>query len=330
MNYSIGMDIGGTNVVCGLVNADGKLLHKIKQPTESSKGSSYVFDKIGRMIEELLVKSGIEKSQVSVIGAGTPGFIDPIKGITLFAGNLRWTQVHTAEEISRRTGLPVYIDNDVRMYVYGEALCGAARGYEHVLGITIGTGLAASMINNGQLYYGSGYMAGELGHILMPEITYRCGCGMTGCLETAVSGTGIARQAREQMENGRASIMHDWLNGRSLEALTAADVSKAFDAGDPLAVEVLNHTGMLLGKGLASAVTLYSPDIIVIGGGGALAGERLLAPMREQLKQSVYSGYWDRLTIRTAEMLDDAGIVGSAMAAGERLSSTGTQIHQQP
>ncbi|MDF2962344.1 MAG: hypothetical protein K0S39_4079 [Paenibacillus sp.] len=319
MGYLIGMDIGGTNIVCGVVDSNGKLLHKIKQPTETLKGSSYVFDKIGQMIEELLLQAGIDKSRVSAIGAGTPGFIDPVKGITVFAGNLRWTNVHTADEISQRTGLPVFIDNDVRMYVYGEAICGAARGYDHVLGITIGTGLAAAMINNGQLYYGSGFMAGELGHILMPEISYSCGCGMTGCLETAVSGTGIARQAREQMENGRASMMQEWFAGKSLETLTAADVSKAFDAGDPLAVEVLTHTGMLLGKGLATAVTLYSPDIIVIGGGGALAGERLFKPMRDYLKQSVYSGYWDRLTIKTAEMLDDAGIVGSAMAARARL-----------
>ncbi|MNV91148.1 Glucokinase [compost metagenome] len=96
-------------------------------------------------------------------------------------------------------------------------------------------------------------------------------------------------------------------------------MSKAYDAKDPLAVEVMNHTGMLLGKGLAAAVTLYSPDIIVIGGGAALAGERLFTPMREQLKKSVYAGYWDRLTISQAKMIDDAGIVGSAMAAGQRL-----------
>jgi glucokinase len=321
MSYMIGMDIGGTNVVCGLVEASGKLLHTIKKPTETGKGSDYVFDKIARMIQELLLKAGIEKSEVAVIGVGTPGFIDPLKGITLFAGNLRWKQVHTADEISRRTGLPVFIDNDVRMYVYGEAICGAARGYEHVLGITIGTGLAASMINNGQLYYGGGYMAGELGHILLPEIPYTCGCGMTGCLETAVSGTGIARQARDQIKNGRESVMKEWLNGRSLEELSAADVSRAYDAADSLAIEVMNYTGTLLGKGLASAVTLYSPDVIVIGGGGAMAGERLLAPMREKLQQSVYSGYWDRLTIKTAELIDDAGIIGSAMCAKQRLGA---------
>ncbi|TDF97557.1 ROK family protein [Paenibacillus piri] len=321
MSYLIGMDIGGTNIVCGLTDENGKLLDKIKEPTETAKGSGYVFDKIERMVGELLLKSGIDKFHVRAIGVGTPGFIDPVKGVTVFAGNLQWRQVHTADEISRRTGLPVFIDNDVRMYVYGEAICGAAQGFSHVLGITIGTGLAAAMINDGKLYYGGGYMAGELGHILLPDIPYPCGCGMTGCLETAVSGTGIARQARDRIAAGQPSVLQQWLEGRPLETITAADVSKAYDAGDAMAIEVLNHTGMLLGKGLATAVTLYSPDIIIIGGGGALAGERLFAPMRHYLQQSVYSGYWERLTIRTAQWIDDAGIVGSAMAAKQRLGA---------
>lgn len=318
MDFLIGIDIGGTNVVCGLTDASGKLLHKIKQPTEALRGSDYVFDKIKCMVDELLALGGIQREAVRAIGVGTPGFIDPDKGITLFAGNLRWTQVPTAEEIRKRTGIPTYIDNDVRMYVYGEAVCGAAQGYEHVLGITIGTGLAAAVINQGKLYYGGGYMAGELGHIIMPEIPYTCGCGMRGCLETAVSATGIARQAQELVQSGRPSILREWLEAAPDKSITAADVSKAYDQHDSLAIEVMNHTGMLLGKGLANAVTLYSPDVIVIGGGAALAGERLFAPMREQLQQSVYHGYWERLTIVTAAMIDDAGIVGSAMAAGSR------------
>jgi glucokinase len=321
MGYLIGIDIGGTNVVCGLTDATGKLLHKLKQPTETVMGSSHVFDKIKSMVDELLHISGLKREAISAIGVGTPGFIDPAKGITLFAGNLQWVQVPTAEEIRKRTGIPTYIDNDVRMYVYGEAVCGAAKGYEHVLGITIGTGLAAAVINQGKLYYGGGYMAGELGHIVMPEIPYICGCGLQGCLETAVSATGIARQAKELLQEGRSSILRDWLAGASEDTITAADVSKAYDEGDLLSIEVMNHTGTLLGRGLANAVTLYSPDVIVIGGGAALAGERLFAPMREQLQKSVYRGYWDRLTIVTAKMIDDAGIVGSAMAASNRLES---------
>ncbi|MCS7458852.1 ROK family protein [Paenibacillus doosanensis] len=319
MSFLIGMDIGGTNIVCGLVDEGGKLISKIKQPTEAHMGSGYVFDKISRMIQELLQTAQVESKDVAAIGVGTPGFIDPVRGITVFASNLQWTQVPTAEEIGKRTDIPTFIDNDVRMYVYGEAVAGAAKGYEHVLGITIGTGLAAAVVNNGELYYGGRYMAGELGHIPMPEIPYTCGCGLQGCLETLVSATGIARQAREQLEAGRASIMNDWLNGDPVDRITSADVSKAYDEGDPLAVEIMNHTGKLLGKGLAYAVSLYSPDIIVIGGGAALAGERLFAPMREQLQRSVYKGYWERLTIAPAQMIDDAGIVGSALAAGRRL-----------
>ncbi|WP_079909935.1 ROK family protein [Paenibacillus sp. 32352] len=324
MGFTIGMDIGGTNIVCGLVDSDGKLLNKIKRPTEAGLGSGYVFDKISGMVNELLAAAGITHSDVSAIGVGTPGFIDPEKGITLFASNLKWTQVPTAEEIRRRTGIPTYIDNDVRMYVYGEAVAGAARGYDHVLGITIGTGLAAAVVNQGQLYYGSGYMAGELGHIPFPEIPYDCGCGLHGCLETVVSATGIARQAKDQLAAGRDSVMREWMDADPGSSLTAADVSKAYDAEDPLAVEIMNYTGRLLGKGLAAAVTLYSPDMIVIGGGAALAGERLFAPMREQLQNSVYSGYWERLTIAQAQMIDDAGIVGSAMAAGQRLKQAST------
>jgi glucokinase len=321
MIYLIGIDIGGTNVVCGLMDSEGSLLHKLKQPTEAVMGSSYVFDKIKSMVEELLRIMGLKSEEISAIGVGTPGFIDPVKGISIFAGNLQWVQVHTAEEIRKRTGIPTYIDNDVRMYVYGESVCGAAKGYEHVLGITIGTGLAAAVINHGQLYYGGGYMAGELGHIVMPEISYTCGCGLQGCLETAVSATGIARQAKELLQSGRPSILRDWLAGASEDTITAADVSRAYDAGDSLSIEVMNHTGILLGKGLANAVTLYSPDVIVIGGGAALAGDRLFAPMREQLQKSVYRGYWERLTIVTATMIDDAGIVGSAMAASQRLKA---------
>lgn len=320
MGLFIGMDIGGTNIVCGLVDEQGSLIGKIKQPTESHKGSGYVFDKIGGMIDELLRINGRDHSAIEAIGVGTPGFIDPVRGVTLFAGNLKWKDVPTAEEIRKRTGIPTFIDNDVRMYVYGETVNGAARGYEHVLGITIGTGLAAAVVNDGQLYYGSGYMAGEIGHFTFPEeISYSCGCGMKGCLETVASATGIAKQARDLIRSGKASVLEEWYRDSSIDHLTAADVSRAYDVNDPVAVEVMNHTGRLLGRGLAYAVTMYSPDMIVIGGGGALAGERLFAPMREQLKQSVYRGYWDRLTISQALHIDDAGIIGSALAAGERL-----------
>lgn len=316
MNHYIGIDIGGTNIVCGILNTDGQLVMKQKQPTEAHLGSEAIFNRINRMIESLLADTGMDRSSIMAIGVGTPGFVDPVQGITLNSTNLQWVQVSVASELERRTSIPVFIDNDVKMYVYGEAIYGAGRGYDHVLGITIGTGLAAAMVNKGQIYYGGGFLAGELGHISLDEITYECGCGNTGCLETAVSANGMVRQAKEMLAAGRSSIVQEWLQGE--ESLTSVHLSRAYDAGDSLAIEVMNRTGRLLGKALSYAVTMFSSDIIVIGGGAAQAGERLFHSMREELRLRLNSNYRDRLTIATAQHLDDAGIIGSAMMAKQR------------
>lgn len=317
--YFIGIDIGGTNMVCGLVNEEGTVLHKLKRPTEAAQGSGSVFDRVAAMIERLLAESKVPRQAVQAVGIGTPGLVDPERGVTEFAGNLGWTNVPVAYEVARRSGFPVFIDNDVRMYVYGEAMRGAARGYRHVLGVTLGTGLAAAMVNDGSLYYGGGNMAGELGHIKLEGIPYDCGCGGSGCLETVVSGKGIARQAKAKLLAGEPSVLRDWFPDAPYDSLMAADVSRAYDAGDPVAIAVMQSTGKLLGQALSYAVSILSPDVIVIGGGGANAGERILTPMREELKRLVFSKYWERLAIVAAEHNDDAGILGSAWNARRRL-----------
>ncbi|MCC2685691.1 MAG: hypothetical protein K0R75_2590 [Paenibacillaceae bacterium] len=234
------------------------------------------------------------------------------------ASNLGWRDRPAAEELGRRLGLPVYIDNDVRMYVYGEAVAGAGRGFRVVLGLTVGTGLAAALVEDGRLYYGGGFMAGELGHIRMDDVPYQCGCGLSGCLETVVSATGIARLARDRIAAGGEGLLARQFAGR-LQELTAADVSAAHDQGDALAAQVMDEVGRHLGRGLSYAVTLLNPDLILIGGGAAAAGEKLFAPMRSELKRLVLPPYWQHLTIRRAELLDDAGVIGSAASAAARI-----------
>jgi glucokinase len=318
MGYKIGIDVGGTNIVCGVIDGDGRLIGKLKRPTESRRGFAAVIDRIAAMVSEVLDAHGIARTDVEAIGAGIPGFVDPLQGVVRKAGNLGWDDAPVAEALGVKTGLPVFIDNDVRMYVFGEAMCGAGRGFDVVLGLTVGTGMAAAVVDHGRLYYGGGFMAGELGHIRMEGIDYACGCGMTGCLETVVSATGIARLGREKAAAG-ATVLADWFGGKPDE-LTAADVSRAYDLGDAAAIEVMDKVGTMLGRGLSYATTLFSPDVIVIGGGAAQAGERLLRPMREELRRLVHPMYWERLEIRTAELADDAGVIGSAMNAAERLA----------
>jgi glucokinase len=189
------------------------------------------------------------------------------------------------------------------------------------MGVTLGTGIAASMINNGVTYYGGGFLAGELGHVPLDGESALCGCGMRGCLETIASATGIARIAREKLESGETSILGEWFPAERRGQLTAADVSRAYDTGDAMARDVLQYVGRSLAKGLAWGITIWSPDVVIIGGGAANAGERLLAPMREALAPILLPMYRDRVAIKLAELNDDAGVVGSAAFAKARAAA---------
>ncbi|AJY75637.1 ROK family protein [Paenibacillus beijingensis] len=322
MKVRIGVDVGGTNIVCGVVSPGGLLIQKIKQPTETARGSEYVLGKIAGIIRQAVELAGLTMEDVECVGVGTPGLVDPSSGVTVFAGNLGWHNVPVADILSRHLNLPVKVDNDVRMYVLGEAVRGAGRGYKHVLGITVGTGLAAAFVEDGRLFYGSRSMAGELGHICFNEIPYVCSCGLTGCLETVASATGLVRQALTRLQDGADSSLRGLLraDGSPSEGLTAAAIAEAYDAGDSLAIEIMNNTGVLLGKGLAYAITLFSPDCVVIGGGVAAAGERLLQPMKEQIRRSVLPQYDINTAIVTAELPDDAGVIGSSIYASSRLN----------
>jgi glucokinase len=319
MSFVIGVDIGGTNIVCGLLDADLNLVRKVKRPTEARRGEAYVLKHIADMADELLKEAGLTRKDLLAVGMGNPGFVDPERGIAVFSANLKWKDVPVSEKLGALLGVPVFIDNDVRMYMYGEAVRGAGRGFDHVMGVTLGTGIAAAMINKGKLYYGGGFMAGEIGHIVMEGESAPCGCGLRGCLETIASATGIARVAREKLASGRPSVLNEWFPGERRADITASDISRAYDAGDALAADVFAFVGTMLAKGLSYAIPLWSPDVIVIGGGAANAGERLLAPLREKLRGIVLPMYLDRLQIRLAEMNDDAGVIGSGAFALARV-----------
>ncbi|WP_274364270.1 ROK family protein [Paenibacillus thermotolerans] len=317
MGVIVGVDIGGTNMVCGIVR-DGAVISSRKIATEADRGAEHVLSRLADTIREIVEADGAG-GELEAVGIGVPGLVDPKEGVVMRASNLQWSDVPIARIMSEKLGgVPVFADNDVKTYVYGEAVYGAGKGFGHVLGITVGTGIAAAYVQEGELLYGDKFMAGELGHIRMDGVTYKCGCGMTGCLESIASANGMARQAEEAIAQGRETVLKRWLDEGAIARVTAADVSKAYDLGDKVAVDIMNRTGTVLGKALSYAVTMLSPDCLVIGGGGALAGERLFKPLRETLKESVLSSYWDNLTIVPAEHNDHAGILGGAAFARQR------------
>jgi glucokinase len=317
MNYYLGFDVGGTNIVCGIVDDGGQVLAQSKHKTAAAQGSVKIAAKMAEMARKLVVKTGLSWNELAAAGVGVPGLVDPKEGTVVFSGNLSWRNVPIGKLLEKHLHLPVVVDNDVRMYVYGESLIGAGKDHHHVLGVIIGTGLAVAMVNNGALYYGNRSMAGELGHVPVGHDGYSCGCGGKDCLETFASASGLLRHVARMLDQGRTSLLADWKRERG--NITAADISRAYDLGDPLAIELLDEAGEKLGKALAFAVSLLSPDVLIIGGGLSYAGDRLIAPMSRALENNVLPDFWNQLTISRAYYPEVAGVIGSALNARFKL-----------
>lgn len=314
---TFGIDIGGTNIECGLVS-DERIIWRSTRKTEAHLGNEHVMAIVAELVKLGLENTGITSDQIAGVGVGMPGLVDAERGISVLSSNLHFQDYPVADRLTALSGLPVCIENDVKMYVYGEATHGAGQGFGHVLGLTVGTGLASALVMHGNLYSGAGF-AGEIGHIPLDGVTQPCNCGLVGCMETIVSATGMARQATQALEQGQISILAS-KRGHLRGHLTARDVSDAYDQQDPLAVSIMNYTGRTLGIVLSYLYPMLHPDIIIVGGGAAKAGERLLAPAREALRERLLPIYHDTLRLVKAERDEDAGILGSAAWASKQFS----------
>lgn len=319
MTYIAGVDVGGTNIVCGILDESGNVISKCKIPTESEKGHKPVLSNIAETLSKAAGNARIHFDEITTIGLGIPGLIYPGQGICKKSVNLNWENVDVASQLNALTGKSIYIDNDVRMYVYGEAIAGAGRGYHHVFGVTIGTGFGAAFINQGEILLGNRSMAGEIGHVPLKDRGFDCKCGQVGCLETIVSATGIVRQAKQKLAAGMPSILSETVLRNHF---TSADVAKACEQGDALAKEVMAETGEALAYALSWIVPTLSPDAIIIGGGGALAGDLILEPMKAELDQRLLKDYVGSFVVKTAELNDDAGLIGSALSAMYRYNQS--------
>ncbi|REK65402.1 MAG: ROK family protein [Cohnella sp.] len=315
MTYTIGIDVGGTNVVAGLFDGDGVLLAKLKTPTEKSSGTEGFLDQLAGLARKLLSERGIAEGSLAAVGIGLPGFMNEKDG-TVTAANLPLSGTPVAQLLSRKLGVPVAVQNDVRMIVYGETIRGAGAGYRHVLGLTLGTGMSAAFVTDGRIHTGAEGLAGEIGHVIMDGVQYTCGCGMTGCLETIASATGIARQAQDGLAAGRGGLLAERFPYPSSRGeLTARDVWQAAVDGDDFALSIYRYTAEKLALALAPAVILLSPDVVIVGGGVAAAGDILFGPLREEVSRRVHPLYRERLRIVPGSLDDDAGLIGSAAYA---------------
>ncbi len=313
--YIVGVDLGGTNIVVGAMSEDGT--HEVAvltEPTRPEAGADAVVDRIARMVEDVIerttAETGVSRRDILGVGIGAPGPLDRERGVVIVSPNLGWRDYPLRDAISKRVGLPATLDNDANCATVGEWWCGAARGANNVVGLTIGTGIGGGLIFGGKLYHGSSDVAGEIGHTTIDITGRRCKCGNYGCLEAYASGPAIAERARELLAGDEASVLTQMVGG-DLDRITAQTVYEAAKHDDAVALEVVKDTARFLAVGVANLLNVFNPDVVVIAGGVTYAGEALFEPLRAEVRRRAFRPAVDACRIVPGTLPGTAGVVGA-------------------
>jgi len=307
----LALDIGGTKLAAGVIAPTGEALGEDRDTTDPAASPAEILEALFELGEASIGRAGVKWRELGAVGVSFGGPVDYPQGRTVTCHHLPgWEGVPLRDWVAERAGLPVVMDNDANAAALGEATFGAARGCEHVLYLTVSTGIGGGLVLGGRVYRGANSMAGEIGHTLVAPDGPECTCGRRGCLEAVAAGPGIARAAREAIESGEASALQDV----PAEELTAKHVAEAAPS-DALAARVMAQAGEYLGLGISAAVNLINPQIVVIGGGVAEAGEILLGPVRESVQRHAVPESVRDLRIATGELRERGGLLGAAALA---------------
>ena len=312
----VGIDLGGTNVAAGVCDAKNNVLAREKKKTKADEGGSAVIDRICKVIQEALGKADLSLSDIGGVGIGAPGAVDINKGTVLNAVNLRWKDFPLAAELKSKLKVPVTVDNDVNVGTWGEHVAGAAKDYEDVLGIFVGTGIGGGLILNGKLFHGHSFTAGEIGHTIL------FGDAPLGIrtLENRASRTAVVNQLKELILANHESKISKIVDGK-LDDIRSSVLAKAIKEQDKLTIEVAKQSAKYVGIAIANTITLLSLSCAVIGGVAMEAmGEPYLKWIRQSFEEHVFPEKLRSAHILQSTLGDDAGVVGAAHLARLRLS----------
>lgn len=311
--YVVGVDIGGTNTVYGLVDARGTVVASGSIKTGNYPKFEEYIDALYEAISTMLRTHGVE-DQIHGIGVGAPN-ANYYTGKIEYAPNLVWKgELPLAEDLQAKFGIPVSITNDANAAAIGEMTYGAARGMKDFIMVTLGTGVGGGVVCGGNMVYGFDGMAGELGHLTARRNGRLCGCGRNGCLETYCSATGVVRTAYEFLE----ARPDEETMLRNRPDLTSKDIYDAAVAGDKMARDVFEFTGKVLGEMLAEFVAFTSPQAIIIFGGLAKSGELLMKPLRESFEANNMPIHKGKVKILLSELKEaDAAVLGASALGWE-------------
>ena len=309
MNYYVGMDLGGTNTKIGLVDEAGNIIFTTIVKTDSKDGMEKTVERLSNILIEQIKGSNIDYNDVKGVGMGVPGPVANER-IVKFWANFPWPrEVDLAAEFEKNLNRKVKVDNDVNVITLGEMWKGGAQGYRNVLGLAIGTGIGGGVIADGKLVSGKNGAGGEVGHIKVKKEGKLCGCGQNGCWEAYASATGLVREANSRLTVNKNNLLYERTQGREVEAKDIFDAAKE---GDKFSISLVDYEAEYIALGIGNLLNILDPEIVVIGGGVALAGEILFDRINEKLTKYALPSTLEGLKIVPAELGNDAGIIGAA------------------
>lgn len=309
---AVGIDLGGTAVKIGIVNASYEILAQTSIPTNAERPYDAVIADIGKTAAALLAENGFTMADCAGAGVGSPGTIDSQNGVVLYSNNIRWDNVPLAAELQKYLPVPVRVQNDANCAALGEVLCGAAKGCQNAVFLTLGTGVGGGIVINGKIFEGGHPGGAELGHVKCGSEKRRCTCGRFDCLETYASATALIHDAKQMAAAHPDSLLWE-LCGGDLEKMNAKIPFDAADAGDSCGKILVDNYIQYLADGITDLANIFRPDKIVLGGGVCAQGEKLTDPLNRYLRENCFGStvaYVPKAVI--AENGNQAGMIGAA------------------
>ena len=310
MKY-IGIDLGGTNIVAGLIDEDGTIIKSINKPTQKERSAELIFDDIIVMCKSLINEFKLDKTTLKGIGMGVPGSIDKKNGLIVYANNLKTSNFNVKAYLKDKLDYPVSLGNDADCAALGEVVAGSAKGYSDAIIFTLGTGVGGGIIIDGQIFSGFYPGGAEIGHQIIVKDGRPCTCGNKGCLEAYASATGLILSATEKAMANPDSLLYKLVDG-DMSKMNAKIPFDAAQSGDAVGLEVIDSYIEHLAIGIANTINVFKPEVILLGGGVCKQEENLTIPLTAKVKEMVYGKEMPTL-IKIAMLGNDAGLIGAAM-----------------
>lgn len=308
-NYVIGVDLGGTKISTAISTLDGKIVSQTVIPTNAIDGEEPVLRRILQTIEEVLDLAQVTPQEVQAIGIGSPGPLDAKNGTIITTPNLPFRNYNVVAPIKEKFGIPVYLDNDANVAAIGEFMFGAGKGKQNIVYFTVSTGVGGGAVLNGQAYRGNTSNALEIGHMTVNAHGPRCNCGNIGCLEAIASGTAIGKKGREAVLTKVETSL------RNYQEITSYEVFVEAKKGDEVAKEIVDNAMNYLGIGVANAISIFDPEMVIIGGGVSKVGDILFDTVKKVVNKRCFKSMAEACEIVPAGLGVDAGVVGAVALA---------------